>query len=398
MKPVQETIRHVFIDHLAFTFPMSELKNLETFDGAIQFWRKYGSMPRLRDFLPGRDAFFRDVVDPETRCWVPDDAESDKICSGISGDRAFIEQHIEQYNQAVQAAYLHRLKIWLSSAFGLSMGPERDRGGFNYRCSAPLFSDDGGNNLHGFVFWGGNNNTVYIQISGLGCAHVFSGTEPQDVFKWLKHLNITTLKRIDLAVDDFDGVFTCDAAVLDHRSGAFYSGKGPRPGFSNSCKWDGRAVLKQEMYTFGSRQSRVYWRIYNKALEQKVSGTWNRSEVELKGVPVDVLLDIAGYFTGLCDYAAQINPAKPRKFNPYRPDLADEKKAINALEHNVHWLRKQCSKSVAKLFHLLGNDYEAVFTAIVRHEDIQDEKIRFSIPDVYRQVIAGKFYNRSVPF
>ncbi|MEH3803822.1 hypothetical protein POW66_19210 [Escherichia coli] len=151
MKPVQETIRHVFIDHLAFTFPMSELKNLETFDGAIQFWRKYGSMPRLRDFLPGRDAFFRDMVDPETRCWVPDDAESDKICSGISGDRAFIEQHIEQYNQAVQAAYLHRLKIWLSSAFGLSMGPERDRGGFNYRCSAPLFSDDGGNNLHGFV-------------------------------------------------------------------------------------------------------------------------------------------------------------------------------------------------------------------------------------------------------
>lgn len=79
MKPVQETIRHVFIDHLAFTFPISELKNLETFDGAIQFWRKYGSMPRLRDFLPGRDAFFRDVVDPETRCWVPDDAESDKI-------------------------------------------------------------------------------------------------------------------------------------------------------------------------------------------------------------------------------------------------------------------------------------------------------------------------------
>lgn len=81
--------------------------------------------PRLRDFLPGRDSFFRDVVDPETRCWVPDDAESDKICSGISGDRAFIEQQIEQYNQAVQASYLHRLKIWLSSAFGLSMGPGR---------------------------------------------------------------------------------------------------------------------------------------------------------------------------------------------------------------------------------------------------------------------------------
>lgn len=398
-KAVSETVRRVFIDHLAFTFSMSELKNLETIHDVPQFWRKYGRLPRIQDFLPVRRSnYFREVVNPDTRAWFPDDSESNQVLDGIYGDAEFIEKQIEEYKQALLAACLRRFKIWLSSVFGLSLGPERDRGGFNYHFSAPLFSDDGGFEHHGLVFWGGNNNTVYVQISGLGCAHVFAGTEPQEVFKWLKHIGITTLKRIDLAVDDFDGVFTCDAAVRDHRAGAFYGGKGPRPGFANACKWDGRAELKQEMYTFGSRQSRVYWRIYNKALEQKVSGTWNRSEVELKGVSVDILLDIAGYFTGLCDYAKQINPAKPRKFNPYQPDLADERKAVKSFEGQVQWLRKQCSKSIAKIFHLLGNDYEAVFTAIVRHEDIQDETLRLSIPDIYRQIIADKFYNRDVPF
>ncbi|ELD0486785.1 replication initiation factor domain-containing protein [Escherichia coli] len=377
---------------------MSALKNLETIQDIPHFWRKYGRLPQVHDFFPVRRNYFREVVAPDTRTWLPDDSESNQIVEGISGSREFIEHQMELYQQALQAAYLRRLKIWLSSAFGLSLGPERDRGGFNYRFSAPLFSDDGGYDLHGLVFWGGNNNTIYIQISGLGCSHVFAGTEPQHVFEWLNHLGVTTLKRIDLAVDDFDTVFTCDAAVRDHRYGAFYGGKGPFPGFANACKWDGRAELKQEMYTFGSRQSRVYWRIYNKALEQRVSGSWYRSEVELKGFPVGILLDVAGYFTGLCDYAKQLNPAEPRKFNPYQPDLSDEKKAIKSFESQVQWLRKQCSKSVAKLFHLLGNDYEAVFTAIVRHEDIQDENIRLSMPDVYRQIVADKFYNRDVPF
>lgn len=398
-KAVGETVRRVFIDHLAFTIQASALKNLETIQDVPQFWRKYGPLPRIQDFLPiRRSNYFREVVNPDTRTWLPDDDESNQIIGGISGSREFTEQQIDLYQQALQAAYLKRLKIWLSSVFGLSLGPERDRGGFNYRFSASLFSDDGGYDLYGLVFWGGNNNTIYVQISGLGCSHVFAGTEPQHVFNWLNHLGVTTLKRIDLAVDDFDGVFTCEAAVRDHRSGAFYGGKGPRPGVANACKWDGRAELKQEMYTFGSRQSRVYWRIYNKALEQRVAGIWYRSEVELKRVPLEVLLDIAGVFTGLCEYAAQINPAKPKKFNPYQPDLSDERKAVKSFESQVQWLRKQCSKSIAKIFHLLGNDYEAVFTAIVRHEDIQDETIRLSMPDVYRQIVAAKFYNRDVPF
>lgn len=395
---VRDEVRSVFIDHLAFTIQMSALKNLETIHDVPHFWRKYGMLPKLHDFIPVRRNYYRDVVDPDTRTWIPDDAESNQIVAGISGDREFIEHQIQEYQRALCEAYLRRLKIWMSSAFGLSIGPERDRGGFNYRFSAPLFSDDGGYDFHGLVFWGGNNGTAYIQISGLGCAHVFNGTEPQYVFNWLNHLGVTKLKRIDLAVDDFEGIFTCDGAVRDFRAGAFYGGRGPLPGFANACKWNGRAELKQEMYTFGSRRSRVYWRIYNKALEQRVSGTWYRSEVELKGVPLEILLDIAGYFTGLCDYAAQIDPAKPRKFNPYQPDLADERKAVKSFESQVQWLRKQCSKSVAKLFHLFGNDYEAVFSVIVRREHIEDVNLRISMPDVYRDIISDKVYNRDTPF
>lgn len=388
------TERPVIIDHLAFSFPLAELKRLETFDG-YQEWRKYGQLPKFRNV---RDVYFRDVIDPKSRCWVPSDSESNEILSGIVGDRAFIENQNEQYQQALFSALMKRLKMWLSTAFGLSISPERDRGGYNYSSSAVLFSDDGGYEQHGMIYWGGNNNTVYIQISGLGCSHVFSGTEPKVIYDWLHHLGITRLKRIDLAVDDFDGVFTSEAALRDHRCGAFYGGRGPRPGLANANKWDGRGKLKQEMYMMGSRQSRVYWRIYNKALEQGVNDVWYRSEAELKEFPLEVLLDVARYFTGLCEYAAQINPAKPVRPNPYQPSLSDERKAINSYESQMVWLRKQCSKSIAKVFHLLGNDYEAVFSSIVRTEHLEDENIRFEMPDVYREIISQKTYNRSIPF
>ncbi|MDE5306534.1 replication initiation factor domain-containing protein [Providencia stuartii] len=64
------------------------------------------------------------------------------------------------------------------------------------------------------------------------------------------------------------------------------------------------------MIRVGSRQSRVFWRVYDKALEQKVTGSWYRSEVELKKISIDVLLDLAGIYVGLCPYAVQINPCK----------------------------------------------------------------------------------------
>ncbi|HEL8025868.1 TPA: replication initiation factor domain-containing protein [Escherichia coli] len=395
--------RCVFIDHLAFTIHMSSLRDLETIDLRGHEWRKYSNLPRFSSFFPRFDPFFNDRLaripaNEHFVGWLPSDAECDRICSGISGDKAFIESQIQLFNDSLAAAYVERLKQWLACAFGLRMGPERGRGGYNYQYSAALFSEDAGYEHHGLVFWGGNNATVYVQISGLGCAHVFSGTEPVVIHKWLTHLGVTRLKRIDLAIDDYEGCFTCEGAFRDHQAGAFYGGRGPHPGVANANKWDGRGQFKQEMYMFGSRTSRVYWRVYNKALEQGVTGIWYRSEVELKGFDVDVLLDIAGYFAGLCEYAAQIEPSPPVRPNPYRPSLSDERRAADSLEHSVRWIRRQCSKTIAKILRIIGQDYEALFSLIVRSEDVVDYNLCFPVPDVYQQIISDKLYNRDVPF
>ncbi|MCV5950285.1 replication initiation factor domain-containing protein, partial [Escherichia coli] len=75
-------------------------------------------------------------------------------------------------------------------------------------------------------------------------------------------------------------------------------------------------IYTKEQYSIGSRTSRIYWRIYNKALEQKLANTglvWYRSEVELKKWNVDVLLNPAGAYAALNDFAASISTAK--KFN-----------------------------------------------------------------------------------
>ncbi|WP_029798986.1 replication initiation factor domain-containing protein, partial [Vibrio parahaemolyticus] len=100
---------------------------------------------------------------------------------------------------------------------------------------------------------------------------------------------------------------------------------------------DGKPIYTKEQYSIGSRTSRIYWRIYNKALEQKLANTglvWYRSEVELKKWNVDVLLNPAGAYAALNDFAASISTAK--KFNT-KP--VPTKRAALDLLASAHWMR-----------------------------------------------------------
>lgn len=385
------TERTVKIDYLAATIPLSSMKFLETFDEKGHEWRKYGVLPVYGSIL-GKNSFKERI---SNGYYCPDLTEFPSI---YSPSKEEVEHRISVYETALNAAYMHRLKLWINSAFGLVIGQERDRGGYGYFYSAPLYSDDGGYALLGMIYWGGNNNTFYFQIDGHGCEHVFQGTTPKKIYKWLHHLQVTQLRRLDLCTDDFDGVFTVESAQLAHKDDAFYGGMGPRPSYEPRVKFDGNGNPILEQFNVGSRTSRVYWRIYNKALEQKVDDIWYRSEVELKHVPIEVLLDIAGTYTSLCDYSASINPSPRRPINIFKPHLGDVVVAINHFESDVRWIRKQGSKTIARIFSQLGCDYEALFSAIVRPEHLSDESIRFDTPLVYQNLVAEKLKNRPCPF
>ncbi|MEX6283873.1 replication initiation factor domain-containing protein [Providencia hangzhouensis] len=369
--------RPVFADFLAISGLMSAMRDVHTFQEKGFDWRKFQFLPSYKHYQSSAIYAVSQGYDdlPEIH------------------SKTMTEQQQEQFLTDLYNCYFSRLKRWISSVFGLVVGTPRGKGGYAYQDSAVLYSDEGGNSQLGLLYWGGNKDTFYIQISGAGCAHVFSGTTPEKIHKWLVHLDILRLKRLDLATDDYDGIFTCQAALNAYKDDAFYGGKGPKPKLETAQAIDSFGCLTKEIVNVGSRQSRVYWRIYNKALEQKVSGIWYRSEVELKEISIDVLLNITGIYTGLCAYAAQINPCKPRLI----PKLLC-RKAIDSIEANVQWLRKQASATLAKVFNHYEGDALSILSMIIREEHISDLKLRFDIPPLYQKLLNEKLQTSPCPF
>ncbi len=369
--------RPVLIDYLAFSAPISAMKDVHTFQEKGFEWRKF-------QFLPSYKHYQHSAIYSVSQGYN----DLPEIHS-----EAMTEQQQEQFLFDLYNCYFSRLKRWISSVFGLVVGAPRGKGGFAYQESAVLYSDEGGNSQLGLLYWGGNKDTFYIQISGAGCSHVFSGTTSQKIHKWLIHLDILRLKRLDLATDDYDGIFTCHAALNAYKDDAFYGGKGPKPKLETSQAIDSLGCPTKEIVNVGSRQSRIYWRIYNKALEQKVSGIWYRSEVELKEISIDVLLNIAEIYVGLCAYAAQINPSKPKLI----PKLLG-RKAIDSIEAKVRWLRKQASANLAKVFHFFNGDINTVLSMIIREEHISDMNLKFDIPPIYQKLLNDKLQTNQCPF
>ncbi|CDH04538.1 RstA phage-related replication protein [Xenorhabdus bovienii str. oregonense] len=378
------TDRTVLIDYLAFSAPISCMKDVHTFQEKGHEWRKYEFLPSYRHYQHSRFTETLSVGDYES---LPDSFE---VFSSSIED---INHKAELYNKALISCLHSRLRRFIAAVFGLFVGPARGTGGFAYQDSAVLYSENGGNEHFGMIYWGGNNGTFYVQIGGKGCSHVMSGTTPDKIYKWLEHLDITSLKRLDLATDDYDDVFTCNNALSSYQLDAFYGGKGPKPKLGTAYEIDPDGCYTKEIVTVGSRQSRVYWRVYNKALEQKVSGTWYRSEAELKDIPTEVLLDIQGTYTGLCSYAASINPAKPAPI-PVR----DGRKAVDAIEAKVRWIRKQASSTIAKIIHFFEGDIQAVLSMIVRDDHISDLNLKLDLPPIYQTLINEKLGVSTCPF
>ncbi|MCG3472465.1 hypothetical protein L7750_19465 [Xenorhabdus bovienii] len=202
------TDRSVLIDYLAFSAPLSCMKDVHTFQEKGHEWRKYEFLPSYRHYEHSR---FTETVSGNDYEALPDSYE---VFSSSIED---INRKAERYNKELLSCLHSRLRRFIAAVFGLFVGPARGTGGFAYQDSAVLYSENGGYEHFGMIYWGGNNGTFYVQIGGKGCTHVMSGTTPEKIYKWLKHLDITSLKRLDLATDDYDGVFTCHYALSAYK-------------------------------------------------------------------------------------------------------------------------------------------------------------------------------------
>ncbi|EJG1701066.1 phage replication protein [Vibrio parahaemolyticus] len=288
---------------------------------------------------------------------------------------------IDAYNKAFDICYRNYLedclRIFTNQVLGLSLSAPRGLGFQFYTESMKLTSPDG-EDFCGFVGIGGNNDTVHFQINGTGCKHVFARRPTWSLHDWLTNvLGVQTLARVDLAYDDYDGIFDCEYAYKAWRDDCFRTaerGRGPvlhEDMTIASIGKDGKPIYTKEQYSIGSRTSRIYWRIYNKALEQKLANTglvWYRSEVELKKWNVDVLLNPAGAYAALNDFAASISTAK--KFN------------TKDLLASAHWMRRQYGKILNSLIEFHEGDIETVVGSLVR------DGTKFTFPDTYGKLVT----------
>lgn len=365
----------VNIDHLSFSAPLGSMKLVDSLPRSVSFTmfqplpsaviHQYSYISQSHHQRVGKI----ELPELPPMDWVTTAEPEHKIKAA------------EMYNEELQACLYSRLLAFIYHVLDFSIGEERGFGQFFYKNSRPLYlKRSDGTQLAGMLFYEGNKDTFFLQISGSGCVDLFSRVHPRTVHGWLRHLGVTQLNRLDLCVDDYTGNFDTNYALKAAYDDYFYGGAGPYPVYGQDCRYDRHGKAVRDIVTVGSRQSKVYWRIYDKALEQGVSGVWYRTEVELKKVDTDVLLNIAGHFTGLCPFTRTINVEPPVRFHKRA------REAVDSIEAKIKWLRRQCGNSLAQVIDFCFGDVNRALSLVLK----SDNAVSYGLPPMYQMLVSEK--------
>lgn len=333
----------VRVDALSFSFNVSYMRDLSQ-------WHEFKSVSGYNGVLPE----------------FPKAPAQIDFRTGLTLDAEDYQRQLDNYLHDHYNAVYQRIFLFFDRIFGLSVGPVRSRGMQGYSHSCRLFSADGKHEC-GWLMFGGDNQkgTAHVQLSGVGCTHLFRSTTSYLLWNTLRGLGVTRLSRIDLCFDDFTGNFSTDYATTAYKDRAFLTGKGGANQVFSPYRPMKGDVLEGDTVYIGKRSSRIFWRVYDKALEQKLEGvSWYRSEVELKKVTVDVLSDVDAYFAGLCDYSASLLSHHIERLKKLPPDeRRAEENMLPCLQllSKVKRVRRQFSKIAGEVLDVFNGDVNAAF-------------------------------------
>lgn len=363
----------VKVDHLAFSFPLADLRHCR--GASLTRLSKNGSKAISKFDFPAFPKFYAQRV-------------------GGSHDEGLeqIHKHRLVQEKILQNYYIKTLFTFCYHALGFTLSESRNKGFHGYSDSMTLYSKNGAE--CGFVGIGGQANTCYIQISGGGCKHLFDHISPMELHYWLTSvLAVSKFTRLDLARDCFDNNFTSYYAESAYMDDAFRNGKG---GAMVECEPERRGkptkngwVYSKDQFTVGRRENPIYWRIYDKRLEQGIkpvldeSGAidnhWWRNEVELKKWPVDALLNPESAFGGICEFAASmINTVGVRT-----KAMNKAKEACLDLASRVKWVRHAAGKALGDILKLTNNNLELTVGLILKEE----LSGKLGLPPTYKRLI-----------
>lgn len=365
------------IDHLAFSFKLAELRHCA----------KAGHAQNLREVTTEKESFFtKQKVKTKKQIKVaPKYPTLTKIQTFEESGFSTFDDYKNDIETQLIEFYIRTLNIWVHDVLKLELGSLRGKGFHGYSDSMELKAN--GVSV-GFVGIGGQQNTCYFQISGTGCKYLFSNVKPFILHHWLaKVLNVSNLGRVDLCYDDFDDNFNCNYAETAYMDGAFrVSTRGQYPTISPQNKYtidsEKNKIYSQEMIVIGSRSSQIYWRIYNKKLEQGINKddfVWYRSEVELKKWSVDVLLNPAAAFTGLCAFSASLDMTKGVRTKA----MTKAKEACIDLAARVRHVRRSAGRALGDILEVFEGDIEKTLGLILP----DDTGGKLGLPPIYQQLI-----------
>ena len=155
---------------------------------------------------------------------------------------------------------------------------------------------------YGTLHFGGQRDTVLIEITGKGCMAAKPGWEKR-LYTFLSQAIRPLITRIDVARDFFNGEYSPELARDDHDNG-FFMVKNMTP--KSECRGTAWRCEDYTGKTFnvGSKNSFKFVRIYEKGREQgDKNSIWTRFEVQWRkckgqAIPLDVLLKPGEYLAG----------------------------------------------------------------------------------------------------
>lgn len=214
------------------------------------------------------------------------------------------------------------------------------KGKFFYKSCYQLGPD---NVEYGKVHYGGQRDTILVELNGTGCMAALPGWENR-LYEFLNQCIRPKITRVDVAHDFFNGEYTPDQAMLDHDNG-HYDVHNMRP--KSECRgtaWRNEDGSGKTFY-IGKRGNSKFTRIYEKGRQfGDVDSPWVRFETEFRAgdieIPLDMLLYSGSYLGGAYPICKAIFKTEAKRMNA-------KVETVNlTFEHKLFHARNQVGKLV----------------------------------------------------
>ncbi len=258
-----------------------------------------------------------------------------------------------------------------------------ERGWQGYERTAEVRGTEQG--CLGFISWGGNNGSVHVELSGLGCV----GLDHLEAYRILENRG-ANLTRIDLAADMIStGVNWGEWIIEQHAAGGFQFAEGGKPPSMRPIyQTDDKGIIHLETTYIGTRESGKMLRGYDKGIESGYCdrGEWWRLEAELRArnnrpLPLAMLARPSHYLAG-CYPCLEFLSEAPTRIKTI------QKEAQGSVAKKLKWLRTQVGPTIAWLLSL-GIEPEELCAAASREgRKLRDIEKRATLEDV-RAAIEG---------